>query len=491
MMIVFQSLLLSDYLFDYINNNTGTSSCSNSSSSSETTCGGYWEPHTSSIDFCERNYGITKYVAEPQNVLSSLYGISLIGLIGLWYGIPNTGASSTRSASTIEVLRYKLMYVILILIGIGSAALHGTLHWIFQSADELPMIYLTISAVYILLEQKHLDSVVTDNDTSSNSNSDDDDDDNDIDKDAQIKIITSTVAAAISSSIITQRNSNRRRQRRNTIILVMVCVINTIIYYRYQQMYIVFLLTFISMLILCALLHVQIAWNQWKVMTTAATIINNYDHNRSSGRRNSISISNRSINIRKTNAKIALTFYIWHYVLLIGIATPIWVLDQVWCDTLSLLVYNDPIFMLPILIPVRGWTFHVVWHVLAGYSTHLIIQFLVVCQLNSNINPNTSKDMINKRNNLNSGTRSNDGGNATGGSHINSTIGNKSSSSSNSRKNVLQHVSSPSVILPPSCIIQWILGVVPVVKVVPTTELLDISSTTTSSNSSSSSKKNE
>ncbi|OEU10819.1 aPHC-domain-containing protein [Fragilariopsis cylindrus CCMP1102] len=101
---------------------------------------GYWEPHTSSIDFCETNYLHSSYIAEPHNLFSSLWGLSLLGLIGIYYGNP-TGE-----------IRFKIAYGILILIGIGSAALHGTLNWVFQSADELPMIYLVISALYCLIE---------------------------------------------------------------------------------------------------------------------------------------------------------------------------------------------------------------------------------------------------------------------------------------------------------------------------------------------------
>ena len=34
--------------------------------------GGYWGAVTSSVDFCEANYALTSYVAEPANTLSSL-----------------------------------------------------------------------------------------------------------------------------------------------------------------------------------------------------------------------------------------------------------------------------------------------------------------------------------------------------------------------------------------------------------------------------------
>eukprot|EP00536_Pseudo-nitzschia_multiseries_P010802 jgi/Psemu1/204148/e_gw1.342.40.1 len=112
----------------------------NSSSGGQTTTGGYWEPHSSSIDFCETNYLLSPHVVEPHNVLSSLWGLSLLGVIGMCRGNP-TGE-----------LRFKVAYGVLGVIGMGSAALHGTLHWVFQSSDELPMIYLVIAGLYCCLE---------------------------------------------------------------------------------------------------------------------------------------------------------------------------------------------------------------------------------------------------------------------------------------------------------------------------------------------------
>jgi len=101
---------------------------------------GLWTPHTSSVDFCEKNYGSMYEVVELHNTWSSLAGISLFGLIGLWKGNP-TGD-----------LRYALGYFILVLIGLGSAGLHGTLHWVFQSSDELPMIYLVTLMNFMAVE---------------------------------------------------------------------------------------------------------------------------------------------------------------------------------------------------------------------------------------------------------------------------------------------------------------------------------------------------
>jgi len=101
---------------------------------------GLWEPHSSSIDFCELNYEHTNSIVEFHNTWSSLAGIALFGLIGMVWGNP------------MKELRHSIAYSILLLIGVGSAGLHGTLHWIFQSSDELPMVYLVTLLNYLCVE---------------------------------------------------------------------------------------------------------------------------------------------------------------------------------------------------------------------------------------------------------------------------------------------------------------------------------------------------
>ena len=101
---------------------------------------GYWEPHSSSIEFCEINYEHSNHIVELHNTWSSIVGLSFFGILGLFLGNPT------------KELRFQVSYIILIIIGIGSACLHGTLYWVFQSSDELPMIYLILSWIYIRLE---------------------------------------------------------------------------------------------------------------------------------------------------------------------------------------------------------------------------------------------------------------------------------------------------------------------------------------------------
>ena len=143
---------------------------------------GFWEPHSSSIDFCERNYEHTLQIAEFHNTWSSIFSLSFLGLVGIFYANP-TGEK-----------RFTLSYFLLFLIGVGSAALHGTLHWLFQSSDELPMLYLINSLNYILDEY-----------------------------DAPV---------------------GKPNRPYLTPLLVGVSVLNTLVYYRYQDMYAIFIVTF-------------------------------------------------------------------------------------------------------------------------------------------------------------------------------------------------------------------------------------------------------
>lgn len=109
-----------------------------------------------------------------------------LGLVGLCYCNPRAE------------LRTSIMFLILLLIGGGSAALHGTLHWLWQSSDELPMLYATIAFNYnIYFLQPKNDEYAS-------------------------------VGALVS---------------------VVLCVVQTFIYYRMQHLYWVFLLQYISVLV--------------------------------------------------------------------------------------------------------------------------------------------------------------------------------------------------------------------------------------------------
>lgn len=99
---------------------------------------GYWSPSTSSIDWCERNYVVTQYIAEFWNCISSLV-MSLLAGILLVRGLYNNFEK-----------RFLFLCLSFGIVGFGSAYFHGTLTHFGQMADELPMVYSIIIWWYIL-----------------------------------------------------------------------------------------------------------------------------------------------------------------------------------------------------------------------------------------------------------------------------------------------------------------------------------------------------
>ena len=103
------------------------------------TCG-FWHPHTATLDWCEENYIYSHYIAEFHNTTTSL----LFPLMAAYAGYYTWKHSRVGS-------RYLLAYVILGIVGIGSALFHGTLRYEMQLADELPMIYGAAQQLFCLL----------------------------------------------------------------------------------------------------------------------------------------------------------------------------------------------------------------------------------------------------------------------------------------------------------------------------------------------------
>ena len=97
---------------------------------------GYWGRITSNYDWCEHNYEFTYYIAEFFNTLSSV-PIIVAGLYGL-----------------INCIRYEYAFkfcinnLLLMLVGIGSVAFHGTLLRNGQILDEVPMLWCSLSMLY-------------------------------------------------------------------------------------------------------------------------------------------------------------------------------------------------------------------------------------------------------------------------------------------------------------------------------------------------------
>ena len=90
---------------------------------------GHWGVPTSSLDWCERNYVVSPYVAEFWNTLSNASYV-VVGLLGV--------AQCLRRGYE---KRFVAVAAGVLVIGFGSAAFHGTLLYEFQLADELPMVW--------------------------------------------------------------------------------------------------------------------------------------------------------------------------------------------------------------------------------------------------------------------------------------------------------------------------------------------------------------
>jgi len=106
---------------------------------------GFWGERTSAVDWCEPNYTWTYYVAEFLNTITSLPAFFL-ALHGMYL--------------TYKYNYDKRLYLVNALVGmvgLGSAAFHGTLLWTGQIMDELPMIYASLSFLYIVLEMESTD----------------------------------------------------------------------------------------------------------------------------------------------------------------------------------------------------------------------------------------------------------------------------------------------------------------------------------------------
>ena len=95
---------------------------------------GYWGEVTSTVDWCEPNYGVSHFIAEPFNTLSSLAMVAA-GIVGL---------ARHRELAR----RYRIAFALLVLVGLGSVAFHASLRFATQLLDELPMVYLVLVIVY-------------------------------------------------------------------------------------------------------------------------------------------------------------------------------------------------------------------------------------------------------------------------------------------------------------------------------------------------------
>jgi len=84
---------------------------------------GFWGPVEANHSFCEPHYAVSPYIAEFFNSTSSIIYI----LLALCVRFPND--SLLRAAQ-----------VWLLAVGVGSILFHGTMRYVFQLADEIPMV---------------------------------------------------------------------------------------------------------------------------------------------------------------------------------------------------------------------------------------------------------------------------------------------------------------------------------------------------------------
>ncbi|XP_038051196.1 alkaline ceramidase 3-like [Patiria miniata] len=103
---------------------------------------GFWGPKSSTLDWCERNYATTTYIAEFWNTVSNIVFIipPLFGIAFAWRDRVD--------------LRFILSYIGVIFIGIGSISFHLTLHIFSQMLDEISMLWATSFFLYCMMETR-------------------------------------------------------------------------------------------------------------------------------------------------------------------------------------------------------------------------------------------------------------------------------------------------------------------------------------------------
>lgn len=98
---------------------------------------GYWGPPTSTIDWCERNYEVSPYIAEFWNTISNV-AIFLPPFIGI-FQIHKLNLER----------RFMVAFLAVAVVGFGSWAFHMTLLYPMQLADEFPMVWSTSVMTYL------------------------------------------------------------------------------------------------------------------------------------------------------------------------------------------------------------------------------------------------------------------------------------------------------------------------------------------------------
>ncbi|KAJ1660504.1 hypothetical protein IWQ61_000593 [Dispira simplex] len=99
----------------------------------------FWDPSTSSVDWCEDNYSVSPYIVEFYNTLSSLAMIFF-------------GEYGAHQSLVKESVRFQRVFRLISVVGVGSTLFHATLKHSTQMMDELPMVWLVSYCLYHLLK---------------------------------------------------------------------------------------------------------------------------------------------------------------------------------------------------------------------------------------------------------------------------------------------------------------------------------------------------
>ena len=107
---------------------------------------GFWTDLSApaTVDWCEPNYVHSVLVAEWWNTLSSL-PIASLGVVALAWSLGSPWRTMPR---------FTFASVVLVIVGLGSAAFHGTLLRIGQALDELPMVYAGLTFLFVILARE-------------------------------------------------------------------------------------------------------------------------------------------------------------------------------------------------------------------------------------------------------------------------------------------------------------------------------------------------
>ncbi|CAF1261747.1 unnamed protein product [Adineta steineri] len=105
-----------------------------------------FQPGSSTVDWCEPNYVVSEYIAEFWNTVSNIF-FFLIPPIMIYLFRPY----SKRVANGIAIL-----WILLIVIGIGSVYFHATLSLVGQLVDEISILWVVTAGYALFLPDVYL-----------------------------------------------------------------------------------------------------------------------------------------------------------------------------------------------------------------------------------------------------------------------------------------------------------------------------------------------